>query len=77
LHDVALAIAVSPIDVEDKHMGLSLGCLAKVNPTFMRNRPSNWQHAVGVGLIRPTGDFNIDPIILSKGKASYAGKTFG
>ncbi len=76
LHDVQLAIRVSPIDVEDKHMGLSLGCLAAINPRFMRNRPNNWQHCVGVGMIRKDGNFNIDPVIISRGAASYAGRTF-
>lgn len=76
LHDVQMAISVSPIDVEDKHMGVSLGCLAKVNPAFMRNRPSNWQHCIGIGLVRPDQTFNLDPIIISGGVCSYAGKTF-
>jgi predicted phosphodiesterase len=76
LHDVQMAISVSPVDVEDKHMGLSLGCLAAINPRFMKNRPSNWQHCIGIGMIRPDGGFNIDPVIISRGAASYAGKTF-
>jgi len=76
LHDIQMAISVSPIDIHEKHMGLSLGCLAAVNPRFMRNRPSNWQHCVGVGLIRPDGNFNINPVIISRGCASYAGHTF-
>jgi predicted phosphodiesterase len=76
LHDVQMYMKVSPIDVNDKHMGLSLGCLADKNPLFMENRPNNWVHAVGVGLVRPDDTFNIDPIIISNGTASYAGKTF-
>ena len=76
LHDVQLYVKVSPIDVQDKHMGLSLGCLADKNPKFMENKPNNWVHAVGIGLSRADGSFNIDPIIISKGRASYAGKTF-
>jgi predicted phosphodiesterase len=76
LHDVQLHIRCSPIDVDDKHLGLSLGCLAKKNPQFMRNRPSNWVHAVGVGTVRQDGCFNIDPVIISAGTASYAGRTF-
>ncbi len=76
LHDIQLSISVSPIDIEEKHMGLSLGCLAAKNPKFMKNKPNNWQHCIGIGLIRPNGNFNIDPVIISKGEASYAGKTF-
>lgn len=77
LHDVQLCVKVSPLDVEDKHMGLSLGCLAAKNPGYGKNRPNNWVHAVGVGMVRSDGNFGIDPVMISKGKASYAGKTFG
>lgn len=76
LHDVQSYTSISPVDVEDKHMGLSLGCLADKNPEFMRNRPNNWAHCVGVGMVRSDLTFNIDPVIISKGVASYAGKTF-
>lgn len=76
LHDVQMHIKVSPVDVNDKHMGLSIGCLADKNPQFMRNRPNNWTHCVAVGLVRKDGTFNIDPIIISNGVASYAGVTF-
>lgn len=76
LHDVQLHVKVSPVDIEDKKMGLSLGCLADRNPQFMENRPNNWVHALGVGMVRANGNFNIDPIIISGGEATYAGKTF-
>lgn len=67
---------VSPIDVDDKHIGISLGCLAAKNPKYMENKPNAWVHCVGVGLSRPDGTFNIDPVVISEGVASYAGKTF-
>lgn len=76
-HSLAMHVKVSPVDVNDRHLGLSLGCLAKVNPYYMRSKPNNWVHAVGIGLARKNGDFAIDPIAIISGKASYAGKTFG
>lgn len=75
-HDLQLAIKTSPLDVDNKHMGLSLGCLADKNPDYMQNKPNNWVHCVGVGLSRSNGSFNIDPIIINSGVASYAGLTF-
>lgn len=75
-HDVQLYTKVSPIDIDDKHMGLSLGCLADKNPEYNKNRPNKWVHAVGLGTVRNNGGFNIDPIIISKGVASYAGRNF-
>ncbi len=76
VHDVQSFVKVSPIDVEDKHIGLALGCWAKKNPRFMRNQPNNWVHACAPGIVRSDGTFGIDPIIISNGVASYAGKTF-
>ena len=76
LHDVQLHVKVSPVDVEDRQLGLSLGCLADRNPQFMENRPNNWTHALGVGMVRANGNFNIDPVIISGGEATYAGITF-
>lgn len=76
LHDVQLHVRVSPVDVNDKHMALSLGCLCDKNPTYMRNRPNNWVHAVGVGVVRADGSFNINPVIITNGVASVGGKTF-
>jgi hypothetical protein len=76
MHDVQLHVKVSPIDVEDKHLGLSLGCLANTNPTWLRNRPNNWVHCLGLGTVRASGNFSIDPVIICNGEATYAGKTF-
>jgi predicted phosphodiesterase len=66
----------SPIDISCKHMAMSLGCLCDRNPSYMRNAPSGWVHCLGLAHIRDNGNFNIDPIIISDGVASYAGKVF-
>lgn len=76
LHDVQMAVKVCPIDVEDKHMALSLGCLCNKNPQFMENRPNNWVHCLGIGEIRPNGNFSIYPAIICNGETSYGGQTF-
>lgn len=75
-HTIQSHVRISPIDVEDKHIGLSLGCLAGKNPNYMQHRPNAWVHAVGVGVVRQDGNFNIDPIIICDGTTSYAGRTF-
>ena len=75
-HDLQTYVKVSPLDVTDRHIAISLGCLADKNPDYLRLRPNNWVHCVGVGLVRENGTFNVDPIIINNGIASYAGKTF-
>lgn len=76
LHDVQMHTHASPIDVSCKHAAISLGCLCDRNPSYMRNAPNRWVHCVGVAHIRDNGNFNIDPVIISDGVASYAGKVF-
>lgn len=75
-HTVQSHVKISPIDVEDKHIAISLGCLCKRNPKFMQSKPSGWTHCLGVGMVGANGDFGIDPVIISKGVARYGGKIF-
>lgn len=76
-HKVEIYTKINPIDVEDKHIGVNLGCLAKMNPGYMQGKPNSWVHCLGIGLVRSNRDFNIDPVIISRGVASYGGLTFG
>lgn len=76
VHDVSSYVKVSPIDIEDKHIGLSMGCLSSKNPEFMRNRPNNWVHAVGVGTVRKDDTFSVEPIILAGGQATVGKESF-
>lgn len=76
LHDLQVHTHASPIDISCKHAAISLGCLCDRNPSYMRNAPNRWVHCVGVAHIRDDGNFNIDPVVISDGVASYAGKVF-
>lgn len=76
IHDLSCAVSVSPLDVRKKHMAVCLGCLCNQNPSYMRNAPNKWVHCVGMAIIRDNGDFNLYPVIISDGVASFGGKTF-
>jgi len=76
LHTVQTHVKVNATDVNDKHIGICLGCLCKKNPAYGENQPNAWVHCIGVGLVRADGTFNIDPIIINNGVASYAGITY-
>jgi len=55
-----------------------LGCL--VAPTHVRymRAPSGWTQGWGVALIRPTGEFNVHHVNLTRGKVNwFNGKTYG
>lgn len=76
IHDVQVATAISPIDQSRKHMAVCLGCLCNRSPEYMRNAPNKWVHCLGIAHFRKNGDFNLDPVVISDGVASYAGKVF-
>lgn len=76
IHDLQIATQVSPIDCRKKHIGVCLGSLCNQNPGYMRNAPNKWVHCIGIAAVRENGDFNLDPVIISEGAATYAGKTF-
>jgi hypothetical protein len=76
IHDFQQSTAVSPIDVSIKHVATSLGCLCDRNPSYMRNAPNKWVHCVGLCYFREDGTFNLYPVIISDGVASFAGKIF-
>lgn len=76
LHTIQQYVKVSPVDVEDKHLGLCIGCLCSKNPEYMRNKPNGWVHAITTGYIRRDGSFNISPTIIVNGKATFNGKTY-
>ena len=39
-------------------MAYSMGCLADMNKDYLKGRPTNWSHNVGVIDIYNNGDFN-------------------
>lgn len=75
-HDVQEYFSVSPVDIEDKHKGLSMGCLSNKKPEYQKNRPNNWVHAFGLGTVRPDGTFNVNAYEISRGQVSVGLTTF-
>lgn len=76
IHDVQSATHISPIDVTRKHMAVCLGCLCDRNPSYMRNAPNKWVHCIGLAYFREDGSFNLFPVVISDGRATFADRTF-
>lgn len=75
-HSYSTHTWTSPIDVRDKHTAYNLGCLCSQNPGFMRNKPNAWTHMVAVAYIRDDGCFNLYPIGIFDGVATFNGREF-
>jgi hypothetical protein len=41
-HDIQRYTDISPVDVSQYYTGASCGCLCKMNPAYMKNRPNRW-----------------------------------
>lgn len=67
-HSVQETTKVNPIDVEDRHMAVSIGCLADRNPKYMEGRPNAWVHAFALVYVQKNGDFNHYVVRISNGK---------
>ena len=55
-------------------MAHSMGCLADMNKEYLKGRPTNWTHNVGVVDILNNGNFNLIALDIQNGVTTYAGK---
>lgn len=66
-HSFQAHTTTTPIGVES-HMAMQLPCVCNLNPEYAKNRPNSWVHGFGVFYIWPNGNFNVYPVIASKGR---------
>jgi len=72
VHDVQTYTHVSPVDVSQYYKGQSCGCLCKLNPHFLRNKPNRWVNGFNYCYIdQRTGYFNDVQVYIIDG-AFYA-----
>jgi hypothetical protein len=74
-HDFQVHTKVTPVD-GDVHMGMSMPCACDLNPLYMKDKSSAWVNGFGVFYILPNGNFNIYPIIASKGHFVFNGEYY-
>jgi hypothetical protein len=75
LHSFQLHTKVTPID-GDAHTALCMPCACDINPGYMKDKPSAWVSGFGVFYLQPNGNFNIYPVISSKGHFVFNGKYY-
>lgn len=77
VHTLQQFVKVSPVDQDQKWIGTISPCACVVNPAYLRNRPTNWVNGLTLIDVRPDGNFNIFPVVVTKGVFTFAGKTYG
>lgn len=60
--------------ISGPHMAYSMGCLADMDKDYLKGRPTNWTHNVGVVDILSNGNFNLIALDIQNGITTYAGK---
>ena len=55
-------------------MAYSLGCLTDMSKSYLKGRPTNWSHNVGILDIFSNGNFNLIVLDIVNGVASYGGE---
>lgn len=73
LHDVQ---SYSGVSVKGTHEAMSLGCLCKLQATFLKGKPNNWSHAFGIYEFRFDGSYTRYVPIIVDGEFSFNGKTY-
>tara|TARA_R100000234_G_scaffold117498_1_gene96065 strand:- start:3352 stop:4113 length:762 start_codon:yes stop_codon:yes gene_type:complete len=60
--------------IDGAHMAYSMGCLSKMEKDFLKGRPTNWTHNVGIIDIFTNNNFNIVVLDIVDGVTAYGGK---
>lgn len=76
VHTAQSFTKVTPVESE-AHMAVAMPCACELNPQYMKNKPSAWVNGFGVFYIHPDNNFNIYPIIATKGRFMFNGKYYG
>lgn len=75
IHSYQVYTKITQINCE-AHSAISMPCACDMNPDYNRDRPSAWVNGFGVFYIQPNGNFNIYPVISSKGHFVFVNGKF-
>jgi predicted phosphodiesterase len=67
---------VSPVE-DKKLMAWVAPCACRMNPDYVRNRPTAWVNGFIIIEMLPSGDFNLYPVLVTRGRCLYGGKIYG
>jgi len=76
VHDVQQYTHISPIDEKDYHTAQSVGCLCKVNPSYMKSRPNRWVHGFLAFYMKNNKEYSAYQIRIVNGEFIWQGKVF-
>lgn len=72
LHTFQSFTKITPVDCS-AHMAMSMPCACDLNPQYMKDKPSAWVNGFGIFYVQENGNFNIFPVIATKGHFVWEG----
>ena len=76
-HNPQSASKTSPTSVRKKSMAWVAPIIGSVNPAWTKRRANNWINGMTlIDVFRPSGNFNLYPVIVSDGMFSYGGRVY-
>jgi len=76
-HTFDVSTDVTPYDRSDYHTGIVVPAMSAVNPSYMKNRSSNFQQGFLAGWVNKDGSFSDYVVIVNRGKFVWNGKVYG
>lgn len=76
-HSPQVFTRIAPVEKVQKHQGTIAPILGRVNPGYLRNRPTAWLNGFVVIEVFNDGIFNVIPLIITDGKFAYGGRVYG
>jgi hypothetical protein len=77
-HTLQQFTKASPAQDSKRYTGTCLPCMCDLNPGYGRGRANKWVNGFGICSVRPSGDFNLFPIVISDGQFSMPdGQVYG
>lgn len=68
---------ISPVEHVQKWMSWIAPIGGRTNPGYLRNRPTAWLNGFVIIEVMEGGNFNVFPVIVTKGQFAYGGKIYG
>jgi hypothetical protein len=75
-HTVQTAIKILPQDANQRWGAWSMPAMCQLNPTYLRNKPTCWVNGFCLVEYFEGGLFNVNQIIVNKGKFSHGGRIY-
>lgn len=68
---------IAPVEKVQKWQAWISPILGNVNPGYLQNRPTAWLNGFTLVELMEDGNFNVYPVVVTKGKFSFGGKVYG